>query len=82
MSRPIPLHETIARLIYQRWQAKMCDIGEGHMVYDWQYMPGPVREAWEDSVSAIINWQNENTVKGIADRLQVPVNVRCTRPHA
>lgn len=68
-ARPVPIRETTARLIYQTWQHKMCDIGQGHMVYDWDYMPGDVRRTWEDSVSAILNWEYEGIVSGLADRL-------------
>lgn len=82
IDRPIPIHYDMARLIYRTWQDKMCEVGEGHMVYDWDHMSGDVRRVWEDSVSMHINWMNENIVKMIADRLTVPVNVRCTRPHA
>lgn len=81
MARPIPIRSESARLIYQIWQHKMCEIGQGHMVYDWQHMPGDVRRVWEDSVSSHINWLNENMIKSLADRLTVPVNVRCDRPH-
>lgn len=81
MPRPYPIHQTTARLIYQIWQDKMCAIGEGHMVYDWAYMPGDVRQAWEDSVSVILNEKDQNLVKRVAESLSVPVNVRCDRPH-
>lgn len=81
MTRPYPIHQTLARLMYQTWQQKMLDIGQGHMLYDWAYMPGDVRQAWEDSISMHINWKDENLVKSIASNLSVPVNVRCDRPH-
>lgn len=71
MTRPIPIREESARLIYQTWQHMMCEIDQGHMVYDWQYMPGDVREAWEDAVSSHINWLFEGVVGGLADRLVV-----------
>lgn len=81
MTRTVPIHSDTARLIYQTWQHKMVEIDQGHMVYDWHHMPGDVKQAWEESVSIYINWLNENLIKGLADQLRVPVDVRCDRVH-
>lgn len=69
--RPRPIRGTSARLIYQSWQHKMCEIGQGHMVYDWDHMSGDVRRVWEDAVSSHINWLYEGIVDQMVDQLHV-----------
>lgn len=77
--RPRPIRETEARLIYQHWAHQMNSIGRGNEVFAWEFIPGDVRQTFEDAVSSVINWTLRNIVKGLADRLGVPVETLIDR---
>lgn len=70
--RPRPQHPDSARLIYQAFSHRMLAIGRGNEVYEWNYVPSDVKEAFEDAVSSHLNWLSEGIIRTLADRLRVP----------